>query len=64
MVTIDSVKPSLNAKGEYRGKNVIEGSCLSTDTKPTNYANGSKLLESDTSTLFVFDEANNLWRAW
>lgn len=41
-----------------------EGVCLSTDTKPVNVANGSKLMEMDTSTLYVFDKANNEWRAW
>lgn len=47
------------------GKYYIEGECLSTDTKPTTgIANGSKLLEMDTSTLYVFDEENETWRAW
>lgn len=41
-----------------------EGECLSTDTKPTNVANGSKLLEMDTSTLYVFDRGSETWRAW
>lgn len=40
-----------------------EGECLSTDTKPTNgWANGSKLIEMDTSKVFMFDEANSQWR--
>lgn len=43
----------------------IEGSCLSADTKPTTgIANGSILMEMDTSTLYMFDEANSTWRAW
>ena len=41
-----------------------EGVCLSTDSKPVNVANGSKLMEMDTSTLFIFDKANSEWRAW
>ena len=42
-----------------------EGECLSTDTKPTaadGWANGSKLIEMDTSKVFMFDEANSQWR--
>lgn len=45
-------------------KSYIEGECLSTDVKPTVYANGSKLLEINTSKLFIYDEANNVWREW
>lgn len=41
-----------------------EGTCLSTDTKPVNVDNGSKLLEADTSKLFVFDLDNEQWREW
>lgn len=42
----------------------IEGTCLSTDEKPTNVANGSILLEMDTSKLYMFDAANSTWRVW
>ena len=45
-------------------KSYIEGEILSTDVKPLVYANGSKLLEMDTSKLFIFDETNNTWREW
>ena len=45
-------------------KQVIEGECLSTDQKPTNVANGSKLMEMDTSKLYMFDEKNSTWREW
>lgn len=50
----------------YDGVNApyIEGECLSSDSKPTKVANGSKLLEMDTSTLYVFDSQNQTWRAW
>lgn len=41
-----------------------EGTCLSTDTKPTNVDNGSKLIEMDTSKLYVFDLDGNQWREW
>lgn len=43
---------------------IVEIYCLSTDTKPTNVANGSKCIETDTSTLYIFDEENKVWRAW
>ena len=49
------------------GKAYREGTCLSGDTKPTSdttLANGSKLLEMDTSTLYLYDEENGEWRAW
>lgn len=47
------------------GKDQIEATCLSSDTKPTqDVANGSILMEMDTSTLYMFDEASNTWRVW
>lgn len=46
------------------GRFYKEGTCLSTDTKPLDLDNGSKLLEIDTSTLYVFDLENETWRAW
>lgn len=59
MVTITETK-----KLNKNGKSLIEGTCLSSDTKPTTYVNGSILLEMDTSTLYFYDEANSTWRAW
>ena len=42
-----------------------EGTCLALDNKPTeNIANGSKLLEMDTATLYMFDAQNKQWRPW
>lgn len=35
---------------------------LSTDTKPTETANGSVFLEMDTSKVFMFDAENAEWR--
>lgn len=46
------------------GKSLIEISCLSSDTKPTDCANGSIAMEMDTATVFMFDEATKTWRAW
>lgn len=40
----------------------IDGQCLSTDTKPTlNIANGSQMIEMDTSKIFFFDESSSAW---
>lgn len=46
------------------GKNLVECTGKSSDTKPTNVANGSRFIEIDTSTLYFFDGASNTWRAW
>lgn len=50
----------------YRdGKVYVEGRGTSSDTKPTeNIANGSIIMEMDTSTMFMFDETGNTWRSW
>ena len=43
----------------------IEGACLSTDAKPTEgIANGSKLMEMDTATMYMFDLISKTWIAW
>lgn len=54
---------SHNFNGELpKGTRVIEISCLSTDTKPTeNLVQGSLALEADTGDLFVFD--GTTWNA-
>lgn len=59
MITYDTIK--WVGKKKY-----IEGACLSADTKPTDEVlmNGSKLMEMDTSTLYMYDEKNKTWRAW
>lgn len=54
-------------KASSRGmfKRYVEGSCLSTDEKPTeNIANGSILAEMDTSKIYMFDEENHVWKEW
>ena len=43
------------------GKLYVKGACLSTDEKPTCYVNGSRLIEMDTSKLFMFDEEHGEW---
>lgn len=59
MLTIQLQVPTPGSEKPY-----VEGSCLSTDTKPTYVSNGSKLMEMDTSKLYIFDEANKTWREW
>lgn len=64
MLTIE-VKKALTVDDELEPKYYIEGSCLSTDAKPTDgIANGSVLFEMDTGTMYKFDEENVAWRAW
>ena len=43
-----------------------EGVCLSTDTKPTgdSIANGSRLMEIDTSKLYFYDAESETWKEW
>lgn len=62
MVTINAEK--WMGKSDPRGNAVYyrEGVCLSTDTKPTAWENGSTLLEMDTKKVFVFDAENEVWR--
>lgn len=55
-----TIQKAYNADKQY-----VEGKCLSSDAKPTeNIANGSLMMEMDTSTLYFFDEVNSIWRAW
>lgn len=63
MITYTVEKP---AHGTDSGEivNYVEGRRLSTDTKPDDVANGSILLEMDTSTMYMFDEDAGTWRAW
>ena len=43
----------------------VEGTCLSTDEKPTTgIFNGSKLMEMDTGKLFMFDAESSTWLEW
>ena len=37
------------------GKHLIEGSCESTDTKPTDWGINSRMLELDTGDFYYFD---------
>lgn len=44
------------------GKELVEIICLSTDTKPTDYLNGSLCLEMDTGDFYGYDADNETWQ--
>ena len=53
------------AKWLTSGKLYFVGECLSTDEKPTEtIQNGSKLMEMDTATMYLYDAENERWRPW
>ena len=64
MVNITSYKQTTYNKEEHRFNGHTEGTCLSTDTKPTNWDGGSILLEIDTSKVYMYDAQNEQWREW
>ena len=43
---------------------VMQGVCLSTDSKPLNVGNGSVLIEMDTKKVYFFDLKNKTWREY
>lgn len=45
--------------GVYYGAVMLYGT--SEDTKPTNYGNGSKFIECDTGSIYVFDASAKEW---
>lgn len=51
-----------DAPGGY--KRLVEGMCISTDEKPTDVANGSILIEMDTSKIYMFNEVTGEWLPW
>lgn len=63
MITVTSFKRTYNPNTK-KHTNYREGTCLSTDTKPTNWDNGSILLEINTSKVFIYDAENEQWREW
>ena len=44
------------------GPDYVEGECLSTDKKPVDVYNGSKLIEMDTGKIYIFDAENMQWK--
>lgn len=45
-------------------KKWIQGTCLSTEDKPTDVAFGSRLMEIDTATMYHFNENTSQWLPW
>lgn len=43
------------------GKPLVTVYCLSTDSKPTNVANGSSCIEINTGKAFLFNEGGSAW---
>lgn len=64
MITYHRYMYAEKKAGQDTPRNYVEGMCLSTDTKPDTVANGSILMEMDTSKLYLYDEANSIWREW
>lgn len=56
MVSISYITPSLD-ENQVSGKQYIEGSCMSTDTKPTWCAVGSIMVEVDTGDVYFYSGA-------
>ena len=44
-----------------KNKKLVEIMCLSTDTKPDGYMNGSLCLEMDTGDFYYFDGETKTW---
>lgn len=61
-VDITLYRPTVYNAAKDRTSVYREGTCLSTDEKPTDWDGGSALLESDTGKVFVYDEENGIWR--
>lgn len=51
----------IKMKNDYGTKFLVEIACKSTDTKPTNYSNGSMAIEVDTGDIYIFDESTSTW---
>ena len=45
-----------------KGTQLVELVCLSTDTKPTEYLNGSLCLEMDTGDFYAYDADDETWQ--
>jgi hypothetical protein len=69
MITLTGSKPDITylASGDARAKSVMSFVGLSSDTKPTDtykgttITNGSTFFEMNTSTVYMYDEANTTW---
>ncbi len=57
----EKMTPALDVNGNVTGKNIVTGYCDSSETKPKKFATGSKMIETDTGKLFLFNEKTNEW---
>ena len=64
MVNITYYKHTTYNTKEQRYNEHVEGTCLSTDTKPDNWDGRSILLEIDTSKVYMYDAENEQWKEW
>lgn len=61
MITFGSTE--LVRTGDGGNVYLKQGTCLSTDEKPTgNVENGSRLIEMDTGKIYFYDAENGIWR--
>lgn len=63
MVKIETTKQVWDVDNKEQREHIV-GYCLSTDEKPTEYANGSILIETDHEDglqVYIFNEASNTW---
>lgn len=61
MITITDVKDLGRTDANGQAIKLIEARGLSTDTKPSNWDNGSVFYEMDTHKVFMYDATNSIW---
>lgn len=62
MVSVNVSKDKGRTNAQGAPIKYCEGTCLSTDPKPTDWDNGSTLVEMDTSKVLFWDLENKVWR--
>ena len=63
MITLLSRRPSNERGPDGKFIELCEGVCLSTDTKPLTWRNGSVLFQMDTSKKYMFNSEDTEWIA-
>lgn len=64
MIDVTKCQPTVYDEDKQRTHIHREGTCLSTDTKPTDREGGSVLMEIGTSKVYIYDQAGGIWREW
>lgn len=62
MVSVNVSKDKGRTDAQGAPIKYCEGTCLSTDQKPTDWDNGSILVEMDTSKVLFWDLENKVWK--